>query len=160
MLVLCLLFNASSLAEVIAHNSHGHNAHTSQASHVPQGGVAVSPHGGEWANADPAHHGASHAQHQSAFKPVSLPGKAPAESLQGAGALAAAPEAQAASPSQTPSPESDECICDDVCCLSSASLSQLRYGFSAPQLALVPAQASVGYLSITLDLVLPPPNFS
>ena len=62
--------------------------------------------------------------------------------------------------SESKAQQSDECICDDVCCLSSASLSQLRAGLAAPQLASVSAQADAGYLSITLDLVLPPPNIS
>lgn len=120
-LLLCVLFNASSLAEVIAHNSHDHASHAD---------VVVSAHAEETVDAGIASHDASHGHHGSAAQ------------------------------SQSSSQESEECICEDVCCLSSASLNQPRAGLAAPQLASVSAQAAAGYLSISLDLDLPPPNFS
>jgi len=194
-LVVCVLFNATSLAEVIAHNSHGHGSvnHESGShesgkhesakhrSHKP-----VSDAGSMVASAAPEKHSTANegfankgsethsVEKPSAEKPshssVSSSAEQPSDlfenSLQGIVAFEAQagsqPDSQAVLQleSESKAQQSDECICDDVCCLSSASLSQLRAGLAAPQLASVSAQADAGYLSITLDLVLPPPNIS
>lgn len=209
-LVVCILFNATSLAEVIAHNSHNHGSpnhgspnHESanHGSHkqVSQSDLMVSSassekrsaenHGfvksgsetrsvdrpsAEKPSTEMRSHDASHTHHSSVSSSADQPTDLFADSLQDIVAF----EAQAGShpgsqpdfqpgsqadlrlESQSKAQQSDECICDDVCCLSSASLSQLRAGLAAPQLASVSAQADAGYLSITLDLVLPPPNIS
>ncbi len=201
-LVVCVLFNATSLAEVIAHNSHGHGSVNHESgkhesakhrSHKPvsdAGSMVASaaPEKHSTANegfankgseshsvekpsteklsAETRSHDASHAHHSAVPSSADQPTDLFADSLQGIVAFEAQagsqPDSQAALQleSEPKAQQSDECICDDVCCLSSASLSQLRAGLAAPQLASVSAQADAGYLSITLDLVLPPPNFS
>jgi hypothetical protein len=117
-------------------------------------------------SAETRSHDASHAHHSSVSSSAEQPSDLFENSLQVIVAFEAQagsqPDSQAALQleSEFKAQQSDECICDDVCCLSSASLSQLRAGLAAPQRASVSAQADAGYLSITLDLVLPPPNFS
>ena len=117
-------------------------------------------------SAETRSHDASHAHHSSVSSSAEQLSDPFENSLQGIVAFEAQagsqPDSQAALQleSESKAQQSDECICDDVCCLSSASLSQLRAGLAAPQLASVAAQAAAGYLSITLDLILPPPNFS
>jgi hypothetical protein len=117
-------------------------------------------------SAETRSHDASHAHHSSVSSSAEQPSDLFENSLQGIVAFEAQagsqPDSQAVLQleSESKAQQSDECICDDVCCLSSASLSQLRAGLAAPQLASVSAQADAGYLSITLDLVLPPPNIS
>lgn len=201
-LVVCVLFNATSLAEVIAHNSHSHGSvnhesgnhesakHRShkQVSHAGSMVASATPEKHSTANegfankgseshsaekpsaekpsAETRSHDASHAHHSSVSSSAEQPSDLFENSLQGIVAFEAQagsqPDSQAALQleSESKAQQSDECICDDVCCLSSASLSQLRAGLAAPQLASVAAQAAAGYLSITLDLVLPPPNIS
>ena len=196
-LVVCVLFNATSLAEVIAHNSHGHGSvnhesgnhesakHRShkQVSHAGSMVASATPEKHSAANkglethnvekpsaeklsAETRSHDASHAHHSSVSSSAEQLSDPFENSLRGIVAFEAQagsqPDSQAALQleSESKAQQSDECICDDVCCLSSASLSQLRAGLAAPQLASVAAQAAAGYLSITLDLVLPPPNFS
>lgn len=213
-LVVCVLFNATSLAEVIAHNSHGHGSVNHESgihesakhrSHKPvsdAGSMVASAapekhstanegfankgsesHSAEKPSAEKPStemrsHDASHAHHSSVSSSADQPTDLFADSLQGIVAFEAQAGSQPSSQpysqpdfqpgsqadlqlkSESKAQQSDECICDDVCCLSSASLSQLRAGLAAPQLASVSAQADAGYLSITLDLVLPPPNFS
>ena len=206
-LVVCVLFNATSLAEVIAHNSHGHGSvnHESGShesgkhesakhrSHKPVSDAgsmvasaapekhstanegfankgsethSVEKPSAEKPSAETRSHDASHAHHSSVSSSAEQPSDLFENSLQGIVAFEAQagsqPDSQAVLQleSESKAQQSDEFICDDVCCLSSASLSQLRAGLAAPQLASVSAQADAGYLSITLDLVLPPPNIS
>ncbi len=201
-LVVCILFNATSLAEVIAHNSHNHGSpnhgspnHESanhgshkqrsksdlMVSFVSSEKRSAENHGfvnngsethsvekpsAEKPSAETRSHDASHAHHSSVSSSAEQLSDPFENSLQGIVAFEAQAGSQTDSQaalqleSESKAQQSDECICDDVCCLSSASLSQLRAGLAAPQLASVAAQAAAGYLSITLDLVLPPPNFS
>jgi hypothetical protein len=53
-----------------------------------------------------------------------------------------------------------ECACDDICCFSAASLNQVASLLHSPIAEGELASRVRDYLSITLDLLLPPPNFS
>jgi hypothetical protein len=64
---------------------------------------------------------------------------------------------------QSEEPQSNldaECACDDICCFSAASLNQVASLLHSPIAEGDPASRVRDYLSITLDLLLPPPNFS
>ena len=111
-LVLSVLFNVSSVAEGLAHNSHAH---------APAAELAESPSPSS-ADAHGSHH--------------MMQSEEPQSSLDA------------------------ECACDDICCFSAASLNQFASLLHSPIAEGDPASRVRDYLSITLDLLLPPPNFS
>ena len=111
-LVLAILFNVSSVAEGLAHNSHAH---------------------------------APSAEHSEMSSPSSVDGHGSHHMMQ----------------SEEPQSNLDaECACDDICCFSAASLNQITSLLHSPIAEGDPASRVRDYLSITLDLLLPPPNFS
>lgn len=54
--------------------------------------------------------------------------------------------------------QSEDCLCDELCCLSSFDLGSFTLSSPAPQHDENAAPFADLYQSIALDLVLPPPN--
>jgi hypothetical protein len=111
-LVLAILFNVSSVAEGLAHNSHAHTPAAELSESSSDSSV----------DAHESHH--------------MMQSEEPQSNLDA------------------------ECACDDICCFSAASLNQAASLLHSPIEEGDPASRVRDYLSITLDLLLPPPNFS
>lgn len=111
-LVLSILFNVSSVAEGMAHNSHAHTPAAELSEHSSHSSLEA--------------HG-SHHMMQSEEQQSNLDA---------------------------------ECACDDICCFSAASLNQVASLLHSPIAEGDLASRVRDYHSITLDLLLPPPNFS
>jgi hypothetical protein len=111
-LVLAILFNVSSVAEGLAHNSHAHTPAAELSESSSDSSV----------DAHESHH--------------MMQSEEPQSNLDA------------------------ECACDDICCFSAASLNQVASLLHSPIAEGDPASRVRDYLSITLDLLLPPPNFS
>jgi hypothetical protein len=111
-LVLAILFNVSSVAEGLAHNSHAHTPAAELSESSSDSSV----------DAHESHHMMQSEEPQSYLDA--------------------------------------ECACDDICCFSAATLNQVASLLHSPIAEGDPASRVRDYLSITLDLLLPPPNFS
>jgi hypothetical protein len=134
-LIVCVLFNVSALAEVVAHSEHAHSGHAQdERSHSSQ---APSAH------KTSAH---KHAEdHAMAGEQQDCHGS---EAVDASAAIAPAEASES------------DCVCEEVCCPSSAHLVQFRPLDTGSIPNAQDGVLKTHYRSITLDLVLPPPDFS
>ena len=155
-LVLSILFNVSSVAESLAHDSHAHLSSVEISESSP--------------NSKPDAHGSHQAMHGKKAHNSHDVGMQFSDA--GAHAESASENYVQTHLDTSTDPQSGvgvsahfnnldaECACDDICCLSAVSLNQVTSSIHSPLAESNLASQVRDYCSITLDLLLPPPNFS